>query len=312
MRFSLTTLVVTASLLATSALAAQAAKPGKFDVLNVSDYVDMVTVLPGERFPLRAVTDAGKPLPVKWSASGGQLVHASNAMALWKAPLAPGVHRVSGVATVKGKKLTRTLQLVVTVPATNVRNGALNGYRIGTYPRGYQTASAMIANRGVRRDDQVPAGFIELTAKNLDTPISEHYKLRDFAGKDAWVKGKKYLFIEPRLVEKLERATDLLQAGGFKCGKLELMSAYRSPWLNAAIGNTTKLSRHTYGDAGDVHAQDFNRDGRVSMADAKILMDILQQLDETTHLTGGLSLYNPNSAHGYFIHTDTRGVMARW
>lgn len=303
MRILSTTLALVAAV-ALTAGAAQAAPAEKLDLQHVSSYVDMVTVMPGERFPLRA------DVAVQWTATGGAVAHASNAMAIWKAPLEPGVHRLTGTAKVGGKTVTRTLQMVVTVPASNIRSGKLNGYPIGTYPRGHQ-AGTMLANRGVR-SSAAPGGFIELTMKNLQTPISRHYKLGDFAGKDSWVGGKKYLFIDTQLVEKLERAVDMLNAKGFKAGKLELMSAYRSPWLNAAIGNRTSLSRHTYGDAADVLTQDFNRDGKLDLADALILKETFDQLDKVGHLTGGLSLYNPNSAHGYFVHTDARGVAARW
>ena len=304
MRILSTTLALTAAV-ALTAGAVQAAPAAKLDLQHVSPYVDMVTVMPGERFPLRA------DFPVKWQASGGAVAHSSNGMAIWKAPLKPGVHRLTGTGTANGKTYTRTLQMVVAVPASNVRSGKLNGYPIGTYPAGHQSGSTMLANRGVR-SNAAPGGFIELTMANLQTPISRHYKLGDFAGKDSWAGGKKYLFIDPQLVEKLERATDMINAKGFKAGKLELMSAYRSPWLNYAIGNRTSLSRHTYGDAADVLTQDFNRDGRLDLADALILKETFDALDKVGHLTGGLSLYNPNSAHGYFVHTDARGVAARW
>lgn len=306
----LTPLLAAGTALALLAGPAQAA-PAALDLQHVSSYVDLVTVMPGERFPLRVTDAEGQNVAIKWRATGGAVAHASNAMAIWKAPLKPGVHTLTGTGTVDGKPVTRTLQMVVAVPASNVRSGKLNGYPIGTYPKGHQSTSTMLANRGVR-SDQAPGGFIELTMANANTAISRHYKLGDFQGKDSWAGGKKYLFVNAQLVEKLERAIDSLHAKGFAAGKLELMSAYRSPWLNAAIGNTTSLSRHTYGDAADVLAQDFNRDGKVDLADALILKQTFDQLDGVGHLTGGLSLYNPNAAHGYFVHTDTRGYMARW
>lgn len=289
---------------------AEAAGAPKLAVQHLSPYVDFVQVLPGERFPLRAVAN-GRTVDAEWRAKGGKLADGGD-LAVWQAPLKPGAHRVTGTAVVNGRKVTRTLNMVVTVPAANVKGGKLNGYPIGTYPKGFGPAKSLSANRGLRNSWDVPSGFVELTRKTLDVPVSARYKLRDFAGKDNFVGGKKYLFVEPKLVEKLERLTSAMQAAGYACNKLELMSAYRSPWLNRAIGNTTMLSRHTYGDAADMIVTDFNRDGRADKTDATILWQMVDKLDRETSLTGGAGWYNPNGAHGYFIHTDTRGNAVRW
>ncbi|MFN3430193.1 MAG: hypothetical protein ACK46X_09575 [Candidatus Sericytochromatia bacterium] len=304
-------LAAAASLPFVAAAPAVAAPAPKLDVQHISRYVDFVQVLPGERFPLRATDNVGRTVNAIWRANGGRLAFGDD-LAVWQAPLKPGSHRITATALVAGKQLSRTIHMVVTVPVANVRNGKLNGYPIGSYPKGFGAGTSMVANRGVRNSYDVPLGFVELTKATLDVPVSEHYKLRDFAGKDAFVGGKKYLFVEPKLVEKLERLIDSMQSSGYACSKLELMSAYRSPWLNAAIGNQTSLSRHTYGDAADMIVSDFNRDGRADKADATILWKTVDKLDKETALTGGAGWYNPTGGHGYFIHTDTRGSAVRW
>lgn len=310
MRFLLTSIAL-ASVLCAGALPSQARPVEKMNVQDISSYVDFVTVLPGERFPLRVTDSHGRPVPAVWRATGGAIAY-GNKLAVWQAPLQPGAHRVTGTALVDGHQVSRSLSMVVTVPAVRARGGKLNGYPIGTYPHGLEEGEAMLANRGVRKNYDVPLGFIELTASNLDVPVSRHYKLRDFAGKDSFVNGRKYMFVQPKMVEKLERIIDTINAEGYRSGKIELMSAYRSPYLNASIGNDTTLSRHTYGDAADMLAADFNGDGRVDRTDGQILFGAADKLDRTTSLTGGGSLYNPNGAHGYFVHTDTRGFIARW
>lgn len=290
----------------------QVRSPRKLEVEYVSPWVDVVTVLPGDRFPLKAVTPGGKPVTVTWRAKGGSLAYGEN-MAVWNAPLEPGAYPVTGTGLVAGRTTSRTLTMVVTVPTSNVKNGKLNGYPIGTYPKGFGPKPTLVANRGSRDDRYtVPAGFVELNRKTLDTPLSRHYKLRDFAGKDSFVDGKKYLFVEPRLIEKLERLIVTLNAAGYPCGKLEIMSGFRSPALNRAIGNVTTLSRHTYGDAADMICQDFNRDKKNDMLDAQILLAAVTKLDKETDLTGGACLYPPTPGHGYFVHTDTRGTLVRW
>lgn len=290
----------------------QGKSPRKLDVQYLSSWIDIVTVLPGERFPLKALNAAGKAAGVTWRAKGGRLAYGER-MAVWTAPLEAGVYDISGFGLVGGRTSSRTLHMLVTVPNSNVKDGKLNGYPIGSYPKGYGPKPTLVANRGSREDAySVPAGFIELTNENIDLNISRHYRLRDFAGKDGAVGGKKYLFLETKLVEKLERLITTLNGAGYPCEKLEVMSAYRSPQLNARIGNETKLSRHTYGDAADVLAQDFNRDKKVDVVDGQILLAAVTKLDKDTELTGGASLYPPNGAHGYFVHTDTRGQLIRW
>lgn len=290
----------------------------RLDIEYVSPWVDGVTILPGERFPLRALSPGGKQTAVTWRAKGGTVAYGDK-MAVWTAPLEPGAYALTGTGLVAGRQMTRTLQFIVTVPTSNVKGGKLNGYPIGNYPKGFgpKTTSslAQVANRGVREDDPryvVPHGFVELTRDTARVPLSSHYTVGDFQGKDGAVAGKKYLFVEPRLVEKLERLIATLNGAGYPCGKLEIMSGFRSPQLNKAIGNVTSLSRHTYGDAADVLAQDFNRDGKVDVVDGQILLAAVTKLDKETDLVGGASLYSPGSGHGYFVHTDTRGSLVRW
>ena len=290
----------------------QPRSPRKLSVQHVSPWVDFVAVMPGARFPLRAMTPGGQPANVTWRATAGKLAYGGD-LAVWNAPLQAGAYTVTGTGLVAGSTMSRTLTMVVTVPASNVKGGKLNGYPIGTYPKGFGPMPTMLANRGSREDNYaVPAGFVELNKDTLDASVSRHYKLRDFAGKDSWVDGKKYLFLEPRLVEKLERLIVTLNAAGYPSGKLELMSAFRSPWLNRAIGNRTSLSRHTYGDAADMICQDFNRDKKNDALDAQILLAAITKLDKETDLTGGACLYPPTPGHGYFVHTDTRGTLVRW
>lgn len=279
---------------------------------DVPDALSYVPVLPGERVPLRALGANRRPVAASWVARGGQLAFGER-IAVWQAPLNAGVHQVMGTSYLGGRAHQRVLNMVVTVPVGRVVNGQLNGYPIGEYPRGLGSAGAAVASRGQARDGYgVPAGFIELTPQNLGTPVSQHFKLGDFAGKDNWVNGKKYLFLEPKLVEKLERIIVTVRGLGGRCDGLELLSAYRSPSLNRRIGNETSLSRHTYGDAADIVCQDFTGDGKNDRADAELLMAAITKLDRETNLVGGGSIYRPGYGHGYFVHTDTRGVLVRW
>ena len=103
------------------------------------------------------------------------------------------------------------------------------------------------------------------------------------------------------------------------------MSGFRTPQYNALgvgrKGGRARDSRHMYGDAsdmivdadGDGCMDDLNHDGRVNLADAKVLFAAAEAV-EAAHpeLVGGLSAYPATSAHGPFVHIDARGVRARW
>lgn len=184
-----------------------------------------------------------------------------------------------------------------TVPRSEVQDGSLRGYRIGYYP----------PSRGAVRG--LPAGFIEITPKSRGIAVSRHFKLGDFARPG---EKRAFILLSGLLVEKLELAIASLRKRGIAADRLRIMSGYRSPSYNAKIGNRTTLSRHTYGDAADVLAEDWDRDGRITRKDAKILFDVFDSLDGTTKLTGGGAIYPPAGGHTWMVHTDTRGQKIRW
>jgi len=106
--------------------------------------------------------------------------------------------------------------------------------------------------------------------------------------------------------------------------RLGVISAFRNPSYNYHGGITegrAQLSRHMYGDAADVYPDDdgngniddLNRDGRVDLADAKILADAAEAVErEHPSLVGGIGIYPGNRVHGPFVHIDVRGKRARW
>jgi uncharacterized protein YcbK (DUF882 family) len=78
------------------------------------------------------------------------------------------------------------------------------------------------------------------------------------------------------------------------------------------LKGSAAVSRHIYGDAADVFV-DADGDGKITIGDARVLLALAADI-EARHpdLVGGLSAYPANSAHGPFVHIDTRGVRARW
>lgn len=276
-----------------------------FTLRGLPAQVLMLTVAPGAVVPLEGIDPAtGRRVAVQWAAADGQLIQNGRDTA-WRAPAATGVYRLTGKARVGARTLRETFTAFVTVPTTQAKDGYVHGYRVGHYPALSQVS------RSARALALLPEGFIRLDAHSANTPISRSFKLGQFAVKDG-ARPEKFMLLSPKLLAKLETLIDRLNAEGHHASGLRIMSGYRTPAYNAGIGNKTTLSRHTYGDAADVLADDWDGDGRITRADAQILFRIADKLDHTTPLTGGLSLYAPTSAHGWFVHVDTRGKLARW
>lgn len=232
--------------------------------------------------------------------------------AQWTAPDAPGESREITIARADGADIS--LRVFIEQPAANMdSNGELNGYQIGAYPteplRGLETYG-------------VPTGFIEVTQANVDTLISPHFTLGQFLCKQQQDHWPKYVLLDEELILKLEALVADVNAQGIETDELFVMSGYRTPWYNRAIGNETTYSQHVFGGAADVYIDvaprngdmdDLNGDGAVTIADASWLFDRAESLEHAhPEMVGGLGVYNRNSAHGPFVHVDTRGFEARW
>ncbi len=201
-------------------------------------------------------------------------------------------------------------------PFTDKVQGRIGSYRIGFFPsekRAVRTAAY-----------RNPDGFLEVTALNQDTPISEHFRLRDFLTHDQATVWPKYLVLREPLVDKLELVLSELRSMGVPANRLRVMSGFRTPQYNqqgVGAGGRVQDSRHQYGDAADVYVvngdrdwmSDLNRDGRVDTRDAKVLAQAAENVErEHPDLTGGVGIYKATSAHGPFVHIDVRGTRARW
>ena len=185
-------------------------------------------------------------------------------------------------------------------------------YRLGTWP-------------GERRGAQVPEGFVEVTQLNQDTPVSEHFRLRDFLTHDQHNVWPKYLVLDDALVDKLELVIQDLASRGFLVHHVGVLSGFRTPQYNARGvrrgGGRARDSRHQYGDAADVfidnnrdgRMDDLNGDRRVNERDAKIVLESVDRVErQHPEFTGGAGVYRATRSHGPFVHVDVRGTRARW
>ena len=208
------------------------------------------------------------------------------------------------------------LSVITLRPATEKRAGRLGLYYIGNWP------AARKGRPGVNYDP--PSGFIEVTQQNQNTQLSEHFRLKDFLPHDQQGVWPKYIVVDIKLIDKDELVLQDLKDHGINPAGVRVMSGFRTPQYNAGGGDPrgrAALSRHMYGDANDIfidndgngQMDDLNHDGRVNIADAKVILDAVNRVERAhPSLVGGCGIYSGTSAHGPFTHIDTRGYPARW
>lgn len=230
----------------------------------------------------------------------------------WHAPSDPGIYPVKVQRTRSNE--TVTLNVFVMVPLDRVEDGFLNGYRIGHYP------TVALRQQPIYTP---PRGLIEVTRENENMLISPHFRLRQFLCKQDG-DYPKYMALDARLLTALELLLEKANARGYQARTLTVMSGYRTPYYNRAIGNSTTYSRHIWGDAADIfidenpedgRMDDLNQDGEIDSHDAEVLYDLIEGGYESRFqslLVGGLARYRETSSHGPFVHVDVRGVVARW
>ena len=250
-------------------------------------------------------------------ASGGASIRfagrdvGENSSAL-RAPSSPGLDVLEIENTATGE-ICR-INVFTLVPATNVgKDGRLHGYRIDSYP-----------SQPLRGLDIYlpPRGFVEVTEDNRNVRVSPNFTLGEFVSKQS--SGyPKYLVLRPSLLLKLENILATLNREGYPTSDFVIMSGYRTPYYNRAIGNV-QYSRHVWGGAADVYIDeapadgkmdDLNKDGRVDRNDAIWLADFIKRMSERGAFgprIGGIGVYGSTSAHGPFVHIDVRGTRARW
>jgi hypothetical protein len=259
-------------------------------------------VLPGETLRLTSLDNANSS---GWVASAGELVELGSSTC-WVAPVEPGLYPI--IAT-SGNALRR-INAFVMIPYDSLnKKGYLKGVRIGRYPRPIEEYPNF----------KKPRGFIVTTPDNLDTYVSPHYKLGDFASRstDGF---PKYTVLCEELLVKLELLTDLVRSHGVRFDRFTVFSGYRPPAYNWRVEHGHN-SAHIYGGAADIiidanndgRFDDLNHDGQSNSKDAKLLAAYAEELEaKHPELVGGIGWYRRTRSRGPFIHVDVRGKHARW
>jgi hypothetical protein len=273
----------------------------------ISRRVMAVTVRPNE--PARLAIEADAAGGYRIDAPENAVYPISDRQWRFSAPDAPGLYPVTVTDTTAQDSVR--LQVFVLTPWDH-EGRRLNGYRLGHYERR--------ARRGLATYEP-PAGFIEVTAATEDVRVSPNFRLAQFLCKQTDALPQ-YALVRTRLLQRLEQLLAAVNARGHDVPTLHVMSGFRTPYYNRAIGNTTEYSRHLYGDAADVFVDadgdrwmdDLTGDGRATVADARALARLVRRTPTPgdARFNGGLGVYGAASHRGPFVHVDLRGYPARW
>ncbi len=221
-----------------------------------------------------------------------------------QAPSRPGFFRL---ALVRGKqrRIIDGLTLAVLVPFEEKHGTMLRGYRIGTY-----------LGEKLGGGQQPPDGFLEITERDVDLPISKHLKVSDFLNHDDQKGWPRYAAVSPRLLDKIELVvSEITRWHGSEARltlSVDVKSGFRAPDHNARIKSAARDSQHQYGDAADV-AIDANGDGKYTAMDTR-MVGLAVEIVELKHpgLVGGLGIYTSGHTRTTYVHIDARGRRARW
>jgi len=271
-----------------------------------------VFAMPGERIELE-LDARSREAGATMVGDVGVLIELEPGLWQWQAPVTAGSFGTLELRAPGDPPGRIELNAFVLVPASRMTNGRMGKFRIDDYP----------SNRPAKSPERYapPIGFVEVTEANRERRVSPSFKIGQFVSKQmgGW---PKYVVPSVRLYAKLEAMLGAVRAAGFDAETLHIMSGYRTPFYNRALGNV-RFSRHIYGDAADVfvdidgneYMDDLNRDGRIDIDDAATLASWLEGAESDSGLAplvGGLGVYRATQFHGPFVHLDARGHRARW
>lgn len=248
--------------------------------------------------------DMSSPDGDSWHFTSGEPLSCEGASVVWTAPVSHGVFRL----TLSSEHLVQEYALIVVIEASRWRTPTLNSFPVGLY------------GDGNSRGDN-PDYFIEMNPCDEGVRLSSHFTLGEFLGH---VDGPypQYLSLDLRLLDKLEALITEIGGEYPEPVDIHVMSGFRTPLYNSAIGNETDFSAHLYGTAADIWVEgyppnnlmdDVDRNKRVDVGDGQHIVDIVRRIEASGGISfGGASAYRWTPLHGPFVHIDVRGRPASW
>lgn len=301
---------------------AQAFDPGKsgFSVKykdETSPYrVNAAFLMPGETLELRVPgKESGRfTLEFGSGSSGPDSIRISPPEArawAWKAPDSAGLYPLR----LRRDSTNDTIRInaFVMVPVSAMREGRIEGYQIGSYPKSPLKGLEFY---------RLPTGFIRVDEAAFRARISPHFTLGQFVCKQS-PHLPAFVLLKERLILKLELVLEKANQSGFACETFHVMSGYRTPFYNKKIGNV-KFSAHQFGGAADIfidaspldgEMDDLNGDGVNDGRDSEMLFNLVDGMSVNEFFLpyiGGIGKYSKNRSHGAFVHVDVRGFRAVW
>lgn len=279
---------------------------------------------------------------LRWEVTGGAIQKFLPGGVIWKAPNAPGSHKISVYVTEETscssiapeQKTMRDLNLagtfvfhlLVIYPFDREGSGVIEGYPIGLYPneKAENVREPVLSHRDAYSPPQY---FIKVTPESASAPISKHFTLGNFS--PASEKGKvHFIALNPSLVQRLEDLISALQEKGVKVTTLTILRGFMTPsqveLLRRKGLDIAQFTRTIYGDSAifiidennDGIMDDLTGDGKVDQEDFEVIAGIMTRLEDGTKLFGGLGFSKNFKDPGYRdtpnIQIDTRGWRTRW
>ncbi|MCD8349452.1 MAG: hypothetical protein LUC93_02410 [Planctomycetaceae bacterium] len=241
-------------------------------------------------------------------------------------PDRPGSYYIRLMLTGQSTTVGREICVVVPFKASASRNAEGYDLRVDEVEMGRYRHPSRSGNRKVRANPdsyQPPVWWFRITPMNSGFFVVPGLTAGELVvpSEDT---GQPHTDLVPvvysmwRTVHTLREA---LATQGIPGGALKIISVFRAPKYNRAIGSNA-FGRHIYGDAfdfyidleGDTKASDLNRDGKRDRRDAYPVVALIEDLmDDGKIPMGGIGIYNTiGGDHEVTMHIDNRGHRATW
>ncbi len=283
----------------------------------------MVIVLPGENLAVSAEHPSGTGRVIL--NKDGEPYREDYTLN-FTAPMNPGAYYMS--FTLTAEQASEPYELCVFVPykATGRRAAKgldliVDGEDVGTY-----RDVKFSGNDKVRANPdsyQPPVWWLRITPGNESFAVVPRLTVGELVAftEDTGLRHTEVVPVCYRMWQAVEQLRKALEAKSIPGSALYLISMFRSPRYNRAVGSNA-FGRHIYGDAfdfyidleGDGKASDLNNDGKVDRRDAYRIVSIIENLQADGRIPmGGIGVYQTvGGDHGLTMHLDMRGHRATW